>query len=200
MNVTTITEPEYEPVALQDVYKALRIEPSGILQEHPDDDQLERHIKAARREVEKLTGRALVRQRVRLTTADFCGLHLLRPPLIFVESVSYYDATNQLQTLDSDAWYVTDDLMPELRLEDGAYPSLKNRPDAVRVEYWVGYPIDGSPGDTRADFIANVPPEACEAILLGVQLLYDALTPEQRRDLERARESLLSGLKLQTLV
>jgi uncharacterized phiE125 gp8 family phage protein len=191
MDLDTIIEPEFEPVSLQDVYTHLRLDPIGSPPEHPDDVALTRNIKTARREVERLSGRSLVRQKLRLSAPDFNRLMLWRPPLISVAAVRYYDSPTTLQTLAGDSWYVTADRVPQLRLVSGACPGLYCRTDAVQVDYWTGYPVSGSPGTTREEQIANVPSEAVDAILLGVQLLYDEMTPDKRAALERARESLI---------
>lgn len=196
MNLTILTQPAYEPVGLADVYLHLRLDPDDDTQTHPDDDMLTRHIATARREVERITKRALVRQQLRLTAASFCNLQLLRPPLISVESVRYYDTGNTLRTLSADSWFVTDDLVPGLEVVNNAWPITYVRRDAVQVTYWAGYPADGSPGDTREALIGNVPSEVKDAILIGVELLYDQLSPDQRDRLERARASLLEGLKV----
>lgn len=211
MNLTLLTPPAFEPVSLDQVYGHLRLTPSGSPAAHPDDAMLTRHIATARREVERITHRALVRQQLRLSAWGFYGgdvrrigfwtvppsLPLLRPPLISVVSVQYHDEGNVLQTVATQDWYVTDDMVAQLRLVDSVSPVVRTRGDAVRVTYWAGYPANGSPaGTSRADLIANVPSECIDAILLGVELLYNPLSPEQRTALENAREALLSGLKV----
>lgn len=197
MNLTILTPPQFEPVSLGEVYESLRID------EAPGEDQqahLERLITTARREVEHLTQRSLVRQQLRLSTGSFNGLSLLRPPTISVELVQYYDAGNVLQTVDPENWYLTDDLVPQIELAGGMNFSTYNRRDAVRVTYWAGYPVDGSPGTNWEEVIANVPSEAKDAILIGVQLLYEAMDPTDRDRLERARAALINGLKVYEVV
>ena len=197
MNLQLLTPPEVEPVSLADCYSHLRLDQIGSPAEHPDDTMLTRQIKTAREFVERSTYRSLVRQRLMLSAADFCGLGLQRPPLILVESVKYYDPANVLQTMDPAAYYVTGDLVPQLRLTNDSPPIVKTRRDAVRVTYWAGYQPEGSPaGDDRESLCANVPSAAVDAILLGVQLLYDQLSPEQRSAIERTREALLQPLRV----
>ncbi len=197
MNLTLIKPPDYEPVSLQDCYEHLRLTPTGSPLEHPDDAMLRRHIATARRDVERITHRALVRQKLRLSAPWFCNLGLLRPPLIEVDSVQYYDSTNALQSLGAASWYLTDSLIPQVQLVLGAQPGVYARPDAVRVTYWAGYPANNSPADTDRDAqIANVPSEARDAILLGVELLYNPMSPEQRKAIMDARDALLSDLKV----
>lgn len=197
MNLTTLEGPAFEPVTLAEVYQHLHLDPDGSPAEHPDDAILVTHIATARAEVERITHRSLVRQKLRLSTDGFHRLFLLRPPLIEVTSVAYYDCGHVLQQLATHLWYVTDDLLPQIVLKPAASPVLSGRRDSVRVEYWAGYPADGSPAGTeRADLIANVPIGAKAAVLIGVQLLYDELSPEKREKLELARDALLSGLKI----
>ena len=200
MNLTVITPPAYEPVALADAWAHLRLTASGSPLEHPDDDMLTRYIATARREVEHITGRSLVRQRVRLSASGFSRLVLLRPPLISVESVQYYDTARVLQTMAASDWYTTDDLVPELCIIDtAAWPVTSARQDAVRVTYWTGYAGDSSPDTEREEQIANVPKEAIDGILMGLSLLYEAMTPEQRENMERARKAVLDGITLRVL-
>lgn len=194
MNIVTITEPLFHPCNLAECYSHLRMDPDDSPPTHPDDDMLTRHIASATRFAEKFTRRAFVSQSLRLYGPAFTptGINLLRPPIRSVESVQYYDTSNVLQTLDSANWYVTDDLMPQVRFVTGfAAPAVYDRPDAVRVNFTAGYDPESSPPTTQADYAANVPSEIKDAILLGVELLYEALSPEQRERLERARESLL---------
>jgi hypothetical protein len=106
--------------------------------------------------------------------------------------VRYYDPGNTLVPLDSASWFVTDDLVPQLMLVSGARPTTYDRPDAVQVTYWAGYPEDGSP----ADVVANVPAEAKDAILIGLQLLHDGLDAATRERLENARDAMLSDMKV----
>lgn len=196
MNLEIITAPPFYPVTLADCYGHLRLDPSDSPPTHPDDDMLTRNIATATGEAEKFTRRAFIRQSLRLHLACFPnagrGIKLLRPPLLSVESVRYYDADNVLRTVDEASWYTSDDVVPQLRFVTGfAAPTLYDRPDAVRVDYTVGYEPDGSPPTDQADFAANVPKTFQDAILLGVQLLYDSLSPEQRQRLELARDHML---------
>lgn len=201
MNITTIQAPPFEPVTLTEVYLHLRLDPEGSPATHPDDAMLTRHIKTARAEVETITRRSLIQQIVRLSQAGFCqrsGIELPRPPLISVERVQYYDSDNALQTVVEADYFVTDDSPPRLRFVTAwAAPSIYVRQDAVRVEYVTGYSPDGSPATTQEEYAGNVPSVFKDAILLGVELLYADLTPEQRAATERARESLLYNYVIQ---
>lgn len=219
MNLTVTTPPPFEPVTLLEVYKHLRLDPdhegSPGEESHPDDAMLSRHIATARAHVEQMTRRSLVQQTVRLSLATFpvsadawtlsaaprtavrC-IRLHRPPLIRVDSVRYYDGDNVLQTLDSAGYYTTDDQVPELRFVSSfSAPTLYDRPDAVRVEYVAGYTPSGSPSTTQEDYTGNVPQWAKDAVLIGVQLLYDDMAPADADKLERLREALVQPYRVQ---
>jgi uncharacterized phiE125 gp8 family phage protein len=196
MNLEVITAPPFYPVTLAQCYSHLRLDPSDSPPTHPDDAMLETHIATATGEAEKYTRRAFIRQSLRLHVSSFPGpdrgIKLLRPPLRSIESVKYYDGDNALQTLDQANYYTSVDAIPQVRfVSTFAAPTIYRRPDAVRIDYTVGYePVD-SPPTLQEDFAANVPAEFQAAILIGVQLLYDQLSPDQRDKLERARDSLL---------
>lgn len=218
MNLTVITEPAFEPVTLADVYRHLRLDPDDSPATHPDDPALERHITSARKIVELMARRALILQTLRLSMAGFPHLvqcttlgdrfrrfvssepiRLHRPPLVAVDSVRYFDAENVLQTVDPSSYYTTDEQVPELRFTTSfVMPTVYDRPDAVRVQYRAGYPDAGSPeGGSQVDAAANVPAPLKEAILMGVQLLYDDLSPADRTAIENMREATVQPFRVQ---
>jgi uncharacterized phiE125 gp8 family phage protein len=218
MNLTVVTPPPFEPVTLAEVYKHLRLDPdhanSPDEMSHPDDDMLTRHIATARLHVEAMARRSFVQRTLWLSYAGFPGscwwsssrlpeppsrILLLRPPVIRVTSVSYYDCDNLPTLLAESDYYVTDDLVPELCFVTGyGVPFLYARRDALRVEYEAGYEPDGSPPDyTQAVYARNVPSPFKDAILLTVQLLYDNLSPDQRKDIIDAREDLVQPYRIQ---
>lgn len=213
MNLTTIAAPPFEPVTLQQVYTHLRLDPSGSPLEHADDAMLRGFITTAREHVERETRRSLIQQTLRLSAGAFpaiCGgwrwlerlravteIRLLRPPLIRVESVGYYDGDNILQTVDPTDYYVTDDLLPELRFVTGfSAPIPYERPDALRIDYVAGFAPSGSPATTQEEYAANVPQTFKDAILIGVQLLYDNPPPQERDALERMRAAMLQPYRV----
>lgn len=201
MDLELITPPPFMPVTLAQCYSHLRLDPDGSPATHTDDALLTVHIGSATGEAEKYTRRAFIRQSLRLHVARFpCsgrGIKLPRPPLQSVQSVRYYDADNVLQTVDPASYYVSQDGMPQVRfVKSFVRPEVYDRPDAVRVDYTVGYEHDNSPPTVQQDYAANVPYEVKAGILLGVQLLYDTLTPDQREKLERARTALLQPLQV----
>lgn len=218
MNLTVITPPPSDAlvVTLEEVYAHLRLVPEGSPPEHPQDDMLTRLIKVATGEAEKITKRAMLEQTVRLWTDRFpwsgccfngvnwfhvggrSYIELLRPPLIAVQSVRYRDADNALQDVDADQYFVTDDLVPRLMFVDGfSAPTVYARADAVTIDYVVGYPPEGSPAE---DYAENVPEEIKQAVLLGVELQYRSFDTKNREVLEHARDALLAGFMVYTIV
>lgn len=217
MNLTVVTAPPFEPVTLAQVYEHLRLDTEGSPETHPDDARLLRHITTARQHVEAMTRRALIQQTIRLSMPAFpVGadtwavssvrntltriIRLPRPPIISVSSVTYFDGDNALQTLAASNYYVTDEQVPELRFVSSfSTPTLYDRPDALRITYVAGYVPEASPPVTQAEYAASVPGALKDAILLGVQLLYDDLKPEEYQMLSSAREALVQPYRIQLL-
>lgn len=220
MNLTVITPPPFEPVSMQQVYQHLRLDPdvssSPAETSHPDDALLAGFIQTARELVEVATRRALVQRTLRVSCGSFpascqpwCAplwqsretvlrILLRRPPLVRVERVQYYDGSNVLQTVDPASYYVTDDQVPELRFVSAfGVPTVYDRPDALRVEYVAGYAPTGSPPTTQAEYAANVPQIFKDAVLIGVQLLYDNLSQPERKALEDMREAMMQTQRIQ---
>lgn len=218
MNLRTITPPPSDAlvVTLQEVYDHLRLTTEGSPPTHPQDTMLTRLIKVATSEAENITHRAFMEQTVRLYTdrfpypsAFFSGdrwwstrgqgyIDLLRPPLIAISAVRYYDEENELLTIDGDNYFVTDDLVPRLMFVDAfTGPTTYVRDDALTVDYVVGYPPDGSPAE---DYAANIPEQIKQAVLLGVEMHYRSLDTKNREVFERARAELLSDFVVYTIV
>lgn len=214
MNIIVVTPPPAEPVTLAEAATHLRLD--DLVQGNPDYAAVQSQITSAREQCEQITRRAFVQQTLRLVGPDqFVGrswygwlggyagmIELLRPPVISVSAVRFYDSANVLQTVDAGDYYLTDDLVPRVRFLDGyVAPCAYRRDDAVQVEYVAGYPPKPAGVDPVAnpiDYAANVPASIKQAILLGVQLQYDELTPEKRDALERARDALLSSYRIHT--
>lgn len=202
MNIVVVTPPPFEPVTLDEVYAHLRLDPMGDPPTHPDDDMLRRQITTAREQVEQITRRSIIQQTLSTSLFEFpgwrnsCGLELKRPPYIGGAAVSYYDSNNVLQVLDPSGFYVDDatDLVPRLVFTGaGARPNVFCRQDAVRVTWKAGYAPSVAEPTTQAQYAANVPASIKDAVLVGVQLLYDELAVDKRTKLELMREALLSS-------
>lgn len=192
MDVINITQPAAEPVTLAQVYKHLRLDPEGSPPTHPDDTMLNAQITAARDWAEKFTRRSFVEQRLRLLRNGIptCRtVDLLRPPVRSIQRVIYYDADNVAQVVSTGDYVLVESRVPQLRfLDTFSIPTTYDRDDSLQIEYTAGYEPTGSPAE---DYAANVPQPIKQGILLGVELLYDFVSPEQRERLERAREALL---------
>lgn len=186
MSVTVIRPPAFEPVGLEQARQHLRVDvypgsPGG----HPDDDLIMRAIVAARERAEEITRRALVEQGLRLVATGWypdawprtCqrGIDLLRPPLISVDQVSYYDDANVLQVVDPSGYFV-EDTQPVQRLRwasSFAYPCTYVRADAVRVDYTAGYVGLASPVSDQADAASGIPASIINGMLLLIGDMYE---------------------------
>jgi hypothetical protein len=225
MRIRTTVEATQKPVTLADCYGQLRLDPSGSPPTHPDDALLTRLIGSATAYVEQVTRRALCKQTILLTyrrfpydryaflaqqtlwsePGSFGGydirprhITLLRPNLLTLTSVQYYDQANTLQTLDP-TWYIvhSDQEPATIELLEGYFwPVLYIREDAVQLTYDAGYTpfVSGSPPTT--DYAKNVPDSIKQAILLRVQQDYDAMTPDKWNQLQGAIDALLGSYRV----
>jgi uncharacterized phiE125 gp8 family phage protein len=219
MNIITLTEPTQEPVSLAQVYEHLRLTPDvGSPPSHPDDDMLMRQIKTARADCEKRTRRAFVKQKLRLIVDPQsrwwpwsvggwewnrprgnrnCTIELKRPPVVQVTQVSYFDSANALVNVDPSNYFVTDDEPARIQFVNGFHVGdAYRRADALRIDYWAGYPFDDSP----EDLVGNVPAPIVAAILLGIELQYDSVSTDQRTALYAAQTALLSSFVVQLAI
>jgi uncharacterized phiE125 gp8 family phage protein len=216
VNITVLTPPTVEPVTLAQVWAHLRLtpiedenSPTTFETYHTDDDMLTRQITTARMDCENKTRRSFCKQKLRLSldstseqwpwrTTDYRGsllttpvtaaIKLPRGPILSIASVSYYDSDNALTVIDSDSYFLSAGYLKFIT--DFSSPTTYARQDAVLIDYWAGYTPEGSPED---DFVTNVPEPIKAAILLGVELQYDPVTPQQREALERTQQALLSN-------
>lgn len=219
MNIEVITQPTVEPVTDGEAFFSLKLttDPNANVSSDPQLAEVRRCVRAAREQCEQYTNRAFIQQTLRMTLNPYTWrgerrgllwymngganawheIELLRPPLISVTAVRYYDDANQLQTVDQDDYFVVSGLVPKIRFVEGfASPSTYVREDAIQVEYVVGYPpTTDSPPNLRG----NVPDSIKQAILVGAQMEFDRLTPAEREAYEKAMHSLLSSYRVVTL-
>lgn len=161
--ITVVTAPSIEPVTLSEAKAHLRVD-SDITAE---DTLITNLIQAARETAEGRTWRAILQQTLLLTLDDWPEgdvIELPRPPLIKVNSVQYYDAGGVLQTMDEADYQVDAASEPGrvMPVYGGSWPSLREVPNAVQVEYEAGY------GDEAGD----VPQKLKQAILLTIGAWY----------------------------
>lgn len=186
MSVTVIRPPAFEPISLEQARQHLRVDvypgsPGG----HPDDDLITRAITAARERAEEITRRALVEQGVRLVAAGWypdawprtCqrGIDLLRPPLISVDQVTYYDGANALQVLAPSNYFV-EETQPVHRLRWSSgfdFPCTYAREDAVRVDYTAGYAGQASPVTDQEQASSGIPASIINGMLLLIGDMYE---------------------------
>jgi uncharacterized phiE125 gp8 family phage protein len=187
MSVTVIRPPAFEPISLEQARQHLRVDvypgsPGG----HPDDDLITRAIVAARERAEEITRRALVEQGLRLVAAGWYrdswqrtyrhgSIDLLRPPLISVDQVSYYDDANVLRVVDP-SHYFMEETQPVQRVRwAGAfdYPCVYARDDAVRVDYTAGYAGYASPVIDQEQAASGIPASIINGMLLLVGDMYE---------------------------
>lgn len=193
MNIILVEPPAVTPVSLEEIRQFLRLDAVGSPPEHPDDAMLLEMLQAATEKVQAATNRALVQQTIRLVLPSFdagvdqrgrtiSGIELKRPPFVEMVSVSYLDAAGAEQTLDASAYTVAQNSVVPRLYPVGSFPSVAtNRPDAVAIEYVVGHqPVDSS------DLTGNIPAGLKAAVKFEVQMMYDELTPEKRKQLEDA--------------
>lgn len=150
--VTVVTGPSYEPVALAEAKRWLRIEAADT-----DHDQVVALlIKALRIHAENLTLRAFIPRTLCLRLEAWpqdqqygVRIPLPFPPLISVSAVQYRDIDGVLTTLASTEYEVHEEHEPGLiipSVDSDAWPSVLVRPDGVQVTYRAGY-TPGSPDD-----------------------------------------------------
>jgi uncharacterized phiE125 gp8 family phage protein len=149
MPLITITPPDAEPVSVEDVKIAARLDAESF-----DDQMALLLIPAIRREAEHQLGRRLITQTVELVLDEFPAgeIDLLLPSVQSITSVKYLDSAGDEQTvLNTD--YSLDNAKAPARvlLATGAsWPATYAVPNAVRVRYVVGY------GDDDASVPANI--------------------------------------------
>ena len=154
-----------EPVTLTEVKDQLRVIGSD------EDDLLNRLIIAATDYTENVTQRALIEGTVDLYADRFplrCDIpiNIPLPPLISVTSIKYFDNqgieqtwSNTLYTVDTDQDYCAL-VYPN---QNQSYPSVRDFPKAVHIEYQAGY---AATVVSPADLANNVPDEIKQAILM----------------------------------
>lgn len=141
-----------------------------------DDALIESYILTAIQNIDGRDGwlgRALAPQTWELRLPEFCGndIKLPLPPLIAVDSVTYYDANDALQTLSTDDYEVVGAGgfgKARVVLKSGkVWPGIAKRAENVLVRFRAGYIDTGSPP------VANVPAPILTAIKRQVASMYE---------------------------
>lgn len=110
MSLKLVTGPTIEPITTNDAKKQLEIADGDT----SHDTHVDRLITGARRDVERITRRALITQTWRRTFDGFPPGKILlpRPPLISVSSVQYYDSDGASQSLSGSLYQVDTESAP----------------------------------------------------------------------------------------
>jgi uncharacterized phiE125 gp8 family phage protein len=149
MPLITITQPDAEPVSVEDVKIAARIDAESF-----DDQMALLLIPAIRREAEHRLGRRLITQTVELVLDKFPDgeIDLLLPSVQSITSVKYLDSAGAEQTVINTDYSLDNATSPARVLLDidARWPESYAVPNAVRVRYVVGY------GDDDASVPANI--------------------------------------------
>lgn len=179
MGLQLITAPVLLPVSLDRLKQHLRVTHAF------EDDLLADYLRAAVRQVEALTWRALLTQTFRLTLDDFPQsiddlIYVPRPRLQSVTAISYLDTDGEEQTLDP-ADYEIDAVGEPGRIRQAIY---KSWPQTLRVSGCVS--ITYVAGWTSA---AAVPSTLVAAVLLAAASLY-----ETREDSDASKNTTVLDL------
>lgn len=191
MAIRRISEPDVEPVSLDEAKEHLNVE-------HDEkDDLIESYISAARAYLENWCHIVIAESEWELTLDSFPeeGISLTRFPLISVTSIKYDDEDGAEQTLGTSNYTVDASgafgwVVP---IEDG-WPGVISAINAVRVRFMAGWANDSN--------VSTAPPELKQAIKLLVGHFYDnreAVGPGSLAALPFAVEALASTHRVPVL-
>jgi len=155
MSLRLITGPVLEPVAVA------FLRDHAALDDVESDPVLSMYLKAARRQAEHLMERSIMLQTWGRTLDAFpAAIALGRPSVqretgdsVLIESVvsvTYYDATGALTTLDPSAYVLDDRTEPGYVLPVTGWPTTQERANAVEVRWRAGLT---DPDDVPADIV-----------------------------------------------
>lgn len=141
-------QPASEPIILTDAKEFLKV--SGSL----EDTTITRNIIAARQFVERETGLSLITQEREIAFDYFpCEIFLSNGPVQVVNSIKYRDANDVEQPLDTDQYWVDIHSSIPRIVAKSSWPTTKDRPNAVIVNYDAGY---GDADDVPSQFIEAI--------------------------------------------
>lgn len=165
MGLKLVTPPAANPVTLAEAKAHLRVTSSDT------DAIIDSMVKAATRYSEIFLGRAFVEQKWDLYLDEFptAEIKIPLPPLIGVESISYYDTLGSLQNVDVADYYVDNAsqpgwVVPQLDL---TWPDTLSAINSVIIRFSAGYIDNSSPP------LPNVPFDIKAAILLLLGTMFE---------------------------
>lgn len=157
-SVKVTAEPATEPVTLTELANHVRNEVGNL---EAESGNIDLNLKAARTNIERLTGRALITRTQRLSIEDWLPYEIAvpDPPLIAVSSFAYTDTNGDAQTLTENTDFIVNTEQEPGIIKahrDVSWPSLQTGIyRAAQITYTCGY---GAASD--------VPAELRQAILL----------------------------------
>lgn len=158
----TVTSPEVEPVTLAAAKQYLRIDAA----DESFDDEIATLIAASRADIEIICNTRLITQEVLLQADSFADLeHLPIGPVQSIETLKYVDSAGDEQLLASaDYELVEGPLQAQIiRVSGVTWPTIADRPDALRVTATVGY------GDAGTD----LPRDLYFVVLAAIRAKFD---------------------------
>jgi uncharacterized phiE125 gp8 family phage protein len=154
-----------EPVSLAEARKHLRIEPFGSPEVHPDDDQIEMFVQAAREWCEQYTRRALAVQTIEVVYDDFPenDMELPLTPTNSITSITYINEAGSQVTVSNSVYSLDDYSKPNwvLLRSNQSWPVTSGGANNVKITAVVG------------NNTTNIPFAIKAAILLIVGNLYE---------------------------
>ena len=146
------TEPTREPVTLAEAKQNAAID-------HDDDDALvSRMITSARKHVEMITNRVLVRQKWRLYLDHGLQAFELQPATVQeVDQIQYVDTDGNTQTLATSVYTVDIPRQAVYLAYNQSWPATRTVRNAAWADVWAGYyKTDSSPIDVLADMPEDI--------------------------------------------
>lgn len=154
MALRKVSDPSLEPVSLTEAKLHLRVTGSG------EDALIAAMLTAARTACEERLGRSLLATRWVETHDGFpVCIRLHRSRLIQVNAIRYLDSAGVWQTLAPSAYAVDLDAEPP-RIEPAygeTWPSTRDAPGAVSIDYTTGYAAPVVAVDAAADTVQLAP-------------------------------------------
>jgi len=153
MILTLLEAPTELPIHIDEVKEFCRIEDG-------DNDGLVLSLMRSAVEIaESSTGRKFISQRWRLDLPLFSDkVRLPFPNIISVDSISYYDTSEVLQSLDSSYynWISSGGVGIVSENFEYTYPQAYCRPDAVQISYTCGYAAPASVPDSLKNALFTI--------------------------------------------